>query len=380
MSGAVLIGAGEARYQRHPGPDTTTETLLVEAAHAALDDAQLERKDIDGMALSSFTLVPDHAIDLAWRLGLNVRWLMEDTNGGASGLNMLQHAARAVEAGDATRVLILAGDRMGATEFARLADSYNVVTRDYLAPLPCEGPNTLFSFLTQRHMDLYGLAREEYGQIAVAQRGWAMLNPRAVYREPLSIEEYMRAPMVAPPLCRYDCVPVVSGADAVVVASGDAVNGRPSASVRAIVASYNPDNQESDGLRTGLADVAPALWRAAGREPEDIDLASVYDDYPVMVLVLLNDLGMIRDGDLSRFLHHRIGTERWPLNTSGGMLSAGQAGAAGGLHGLVEAVTQLCDSAGARQIPARHALVVGYGMVLARYGACANAAVLERIA
>src|ERR1700733_12024231 len=108
--------------------------------------------------------------------------------------------------------------------------------------------------------------------------------------------------MVAPPLCRYDCVPVVSGADAVVVASGDAVSGRPCASVRAIVASYNPDNQESDGLRTGLADAAPALWRAAGCEPKDIDLASVYDDYPVMVLILLNDLGMIRDGDLSRII------------------------------------------------------------------------------
>jgi acetyl-CoA acetyltransferase len=373
------MGAAETPYQRHPGPDTTTESLLVDAALAALDDAQLKREDIDGMALSSFTLAPDHAIDLAWRLGLNLRWLMEDTNGGASGLNMLQHAARAVEAGDATRVLLLSGDRMGPAEFGRLANAYNVVTRDYLAPLPCEGPNTLFSFLTQRHMDRYGLTREEYGQIPVAQRGWASLNPRAVYREPLSIEDYMRAPIVAAPLCRYDCVPVASGADALVVASADAVNGQRNASVRAVVASYNPDHQEGDGLRTGLADVAPALWRAAGCEPEDIDVASVYDDYPVMVLVLLTDLGMIRDGDLSRFLRHQIGTERWPLNTSGGMLSAGQAGAAGGLHGLVEAVTQLCGAAGARQIPARHALVVGYGMVVARYGACANAAVLERI-
>jgi acetyl-CoA acetyltransferase len=377
MSSAVLIGAAEARYQRHPTQEVSTESLLVDAALQALDDAQLERSDIDGMAISSFTLSPDHAIDLAWRLGLKVRWLMEDTNGGASGVNMLQHAARAVEAGDATRVLILAGDRMGAAEFTRLANSYNVVTRDHLAPLPCNGPNTLFSFVTQRHMDLNGLTREDYGQIPVAQRSWAALNPGAAYRAPLSIQEYMEAPMVAPPLCRYDCVPLVSGADAVIVASADAITGGRYASVRAVVASYNADHQEGDGQRTGLTDVASALWEAAGCGPEDIDLASVYDDYPVVVLVLLNDLGMIEGGDLPRFLHHRLGAERWPLNTSGGMLSSGQAGAAGGLHGLVEAVNQLRGLAGARQIPARHALVVGYGMVLANYGACANAVVLE---
>src|SRR5690606_24861060 len=139
----------------------------------------------------SFTLAPDHAIDLAWRLGLRLRWLMEDTNGGASGLNMLAHAARAIEAGDARHVLILAGDRMGKAEFARLADTYNVVTRDHLAPLPFEGPNTLFAFLTQRHMEVHGLSREDYGSVAVAQRAWAARNPGAVYREPLTLDEYL---------------------------------------------------------------------------------------------------------------------------------------------------------------------------------------------
>ncbi len=98
-----------------------------------------------------------------------------------------------------------------------------------------------------------------------------------------------------------------------------------------------------------------------------------------MALAQLADLGFVPDGDLSGFLRRRIEQERLPVNTSGGQLSAGQAGAAGGMHGLVEAVTQLLGEAGERQVEnARLAVVSGYGMVLYRYGACANAVVLER--
>jgi acetyl-CoA acetyltransferase len=105
----------------------------------------------------------------------------------------------------------------------------------------------------------------------------------------------------------------------------------------------------------------------------------VYDDYPAMALIQLADLGYAPGGDVRALIHDRIATRRLAVNTSGGQLSAGQAGAAGGLHGLVEAVRQLRGEAGGRQVPgARRALVAGYGMVCYRYGACAGAAVLER--
>jgi acetyl-CoA acetyltransferase len=378
LTDVVVIGAAEARYQRHPHAEVTTESLLADAAIQAVRDAQLDHDEIDGLAVASFTLAPDHAIDLAWRLGLRLRWLMEDTNGGASGVNMLQHAARAVQTGDAKHVLLVAGDRMGAKEFALLADGYNAFTRDHLAPLPLCGPNTLFSFLTQRHMEEHSLRREDYGYIAIAQRRWAELNPGAVYRQPLTMDEYLAAPQVAPPLCRYDCVPVVSGADAIVVSSADVVGARRGVELRAIAASYNWDQQEGDGLKTGLAAVAADFWRQAGCGPDEVDLACLYDDYPVVVMIQLADLGFVPDGDLARFTRERLFDARWPLNTSGGMLSAGQAGAGGGLHGLVEAATQLLNRANGRQVDARRAIVSGYGMVLARYGACANVALLER--
>jgi len=374
---AVIAGAAESPYTRHPDPaTTTTESLLADAFLRALAVAGVERGEVDGLGVASFTLGPDHAIDLAWRLGLSVRWLMDSANGGAAGIDMLQHAVRAVEAGDASTIVLVAGDRLLRDEFVALVDGYNRATRAYLAPIPVDGPNTDFALLTQRHMAATGVTRADYGRIAVAQRRWAAGNPLAVYREPLTLEEYLAAPLVAEPLCRYDCVPVVSGADALVVTSEE--RAEAGVRIRAIRALHNPDGQEGDGLHTGLAEISTELWAGAGAGPEDMDLAWVYDDYPAMVVVQLDDLGFDPEHDAARFVAVRLEDERWPLNTSGGQLSAGQAGAAGGMHGLVEAVVQLRGEGGARQVPeARLAAVTGYGMVLYRFGACSAAAVLE---
>jgi acetyl-CoA acetyltransferase len=376
---AVIAGCGESPYTRHPAPGTTTAQVLADAGARALASAGLEPSALDGLAVSSFSLAPDHAVDLAWRLGLRLRWLMQDTNGGASGINMLQHAIRAVQAGDARAVLIVAGDHLPRDAFQNLVDNYNQATRDHLAPLPFGGPNSLFAMLTQRHAATHGLTREDYGALVVAQRRWAGGNPSAAYRDPLSIDEYLNAPVVADPLCLYDCVPVVTGADAVIVCAADANPVTPTTvAIRSITMSINPDDQQGDGLRTGLADTADRLWRDAATGPAEIDLTMVYDDYPAMALVQLADLGFAGDGDVRSMIQERIATRQLPVNTSGGQLSAGQAGAAGGLHGVVEAVHQLRGEAGARQVDgARTAVVAGYGMVCYRYGACAGATVLE---
>lgn len=376
MTEPLIIGAGEADYSVRPPTAKTTERFVREAVQRALADAGLEPRDVDGFGFSSFTSAPDAAIDVAWKLGLRVRWLAQDTTGGCCGINLLRHATRAVEAGDAENVLLVAGDRVLNREFIRLTDGYNKATRDHLATLPNDGPNTLFSFVTQRHMERHSLAREDYGQVSVAQRRWATKNPGAVYRTPLSLEEYLAAPAVAPPLGRYDCPRALSGADAIVL-SARPPRGRPASRVRAIAALMNPDDQAGDGLTTGLAEVADDLWREARARPEDVDVTAIYDDYPVMVLIQATDIGLAPGGQPGALVE-RIAAGM-PLNTSGGMLSAGQAGAAGGFHGLVEVVRQLHGQAGDRQVgDAALGLVTGYGMVLYRHGACANAAVLER--
>jgi acetyl-CoA acetyltransferase len=373
----VLAGAAETPYTRGLQGESSP-SLLAQAARGALEDAGLRPADVDGLGVASFSLAPDHAIDLAWRLGLRLRWLMEDPHGGASALNMLQHAWRAIEAGDAEVILLLAGDALTPSDFRRIADEYNSATRDHLAPIPAGGPNALFALLTRRHMQAHGLGRETYGRVVLAQRGWAALNPAAVYREALTLADYLDAPIVADPLTIFDCVPIVAGADAVVLTAAERAAGKRAVEVVAFAAAHNHDQQEGDGLRTGLAETASDLWEATGHGPAEVDVASVYDDYPVMVLVQLADLGFASDGELERFAREQLEGRRLPVNTSGGQLSAGQAGAAGGMHGLVEAVRQLRGEAGERQVEgARTAVVTGYGMIAYRYGACSNAVALH---
>lgn len=376
----VVLAAGVEVPYRRQAPEQSTADLLAQAFSAALVQSGFTASEIDGLGVASFTLAPDHAIDMAWRLGLSPRWSMDDCHGGASAINLLQHAVRAIQCGDASVIVLLSGDRFTPADFKQLIEHYNLTTRTYLRPLEHGGPNSLFAMLTQRHARRHGLTRRDYGALCVAQRAWAALNPGAVYRTPLTLDEYLSAPMVADPLGRFDCVPVVCGANAVIVARADlARRAGIAVRVRALQCLYNLDHQAGDGLHTGLAALADDLWRQAGAGPQDMDLVSVYDDYPVMALVQLADLGFVPDGDL-RGLISRIASHDLPVNTSGGQLSAGQAGAAGGMHGLVEAITQLRAQAGARQVAgARLAAVSGYGMVEYRYGMCANAVVLERV-
>jgi acetyl-CoA acetyltransferase len=294
---------------------------------------------------------------------------------------MLGHALRAVEIDAASPILVVGGDATGLAGYAKVASNFNIVTREHLAPLGHGGPNGVYALVTARQMKKYRLEKSDYGQIAVAQRAWAAKNPFAVYRTPMTMEEYLAAPMVADPLSRYDCVPVVAGAQAIVVAHPDrAPRGRSGVRVRAIRHSFNHDHQQGDGLQTGISTFADELWQTAGVRPGDIDVASIYDDYPTMVLAQLNDLGLIPGNDLARFCRREIGERRFPLNTWGGMLSAGQPGGpAGGLNGISEAVLQLQQRAGERQVKdARLAVASGYGMTMYRYGGTAGAAILER--
>ena len=378
---AAIIGVGQSAYVRRPRPEQSTHNFMRDAVIAALADAGIGAGEVDGMAVASLSLAPDTAVDLAWKLGLSLRWLLQDTNGGSSAMNMLGHALRAVESAAASVILIVGGDATGLGGYARIAANFNIVTKLHLAPLGHGGPNGVYALVTSRQMKKYGLEKSDYGHVAIAQRAWATSNPFAIYRAPMTMQEYLAAPLVADPLSRYDCVPVVAGAQAIVVAHPDRCpRGRKPVRVRAHRASFNYDNQEGDGLRTGIATFARELWQEAGVRPEDIDVASIYDDYPAIVLAQLNDLGLVPDHDLQRFARREIGERRFPINTWGGMLSAGQPGGpAGGLNGISEAVLQLQRRAGERQVKdARLAVATGYGMTMFRYGGTAAAAILER--
>ena len=209
-----LLGATEVTYTRR-GQLGTSE-LLAQAFKQAIAAAGLQASDIDGLGVASFTHAPDRAIDLAWKLGLKVGWIMDDSNGGASGLNILQHAIRAVQAGDARCIAIVAGDHFQAKDFQQLVENYNQTTYDHLRPLGAGSPNHRFAMLTANQMRKLGLEREDYAALVIRQRLWASLNPDAAYQSPMSLDDYLNAPQVADPLTRLDCVPVVDGANATI--------------------------------------------------------------------------------------------------------------------------------------------------------------------
>ncbi len=373
-----IIGYGESRYAKKT--DRTLLSLLAEAARGALATAGMAKSEIDGLAVCSFDLPPDNAVTLAEQFGLSLSWAYLGTAGGAGPVASVINAIRAIEAGQASAVLCLAGDAYDVAGHYRMMDNFNRALRNYGAPNGFGGANGLFGIVQRKHMETYGTRREELGRIAVGQRASAVLNENAIFRTPLTLEEYLNARVIADPIRLYDCVMPCSGADAVVVAPLDRLTeGRP---VR-VLAGYERHNHpvgEIAPLRGGWELFREALYDDAGYGPADMDFVQAYDDYPIMVAIQLEDLGFCRKGEVGRLLAENTFSfdGSLPLNTNGGQLSCGQAGAAGGMIGLVEAVRQLRREAGPRQVRrARRGLVSGYGMVGYGHGLSASSVILE---
>lgn len=371
----VIKGWGQTKYIRKASDTDSLLNLFTEAISTALDNANLKLSDIDGFAVSSFTLSPDRAIDLAVKFNLKVNWIMDGSTGGASGIDMLQHAASAIKDKTAKNILLLSGDLFREGQFADLILNYNSNTRDYLSPSGIIGPNPMFALLTTLQMNKYNLTKEDYGKIVISQRKHANSNPKALYRDLLTMPEYLEAPMISTPLGLYDCVPVVSGASAVIVGSSASdKNARNSLRVKEIRANHNFDYQNGDGTSTGLSEIAPEFWNETNLKLEDIDYLALYDDYPSIVLAQLMDLGFVSRENSSASLQSFIEKSTTQLNSSGGQLTCGQNGAGGGMHGLIEIFDGLKNN-----IDSRYGLACGYGMITYRYGSCSNLALIETI-
>ena len=153
--------SAQTPYSKRPPAGTTTTSVLADAFAALLESSGLAIREIDGLAVSSFTLTPDRAIDLAVKFGLKLSWIMDGGTGGASGVDMTQHAMRAVEAGDAKNIAVLGGDVFRDADFTRLVENYNRNTQELLTPIGVQGPNPLFALLTQTQMKELGLTTED---------------------------------------------------------------------------------------------------------------------------------------------------------------------------------------------------------------------------
>jgi acetyl-CoA acetyltransferase len=351
------------------------------ALKALVGGAGISKDEIDGLCVASFTLAPDSAVGLTQHLGLSPRWLDHIPMGGASAIVSLRRAARAVQAGDAEIVACIAADTNQIDSFRQSTASFSMFAQDAVYPYGAGGPNGSFAFLTSYYMRTYGAKAEDFGKLCVAQRSNALRNPNALFKKPLTLDEYLNARLVADPLRLFDCVMPCAGADAFLVMSEDRARrlGLRHARLTGAIERHNAYPDDPVQHRGGWVMDRDQLYAAAGIGPADIDVLEVYDDYPVVCVFQIEDLGFCAKGEGPEFIrrHSFEANGSFPFNTSGGQLSVGQAGAAGGTLGLVEAIRQITGQAiGAQVKNARHALVSGYGMINFDRGLCSGAAIL----
>jgi acetyl-CoA acetyltransferase len=248
-------------------------------------------------------------------------------------------------------------------------------------PYGAGGPNASFAFLTAHYMRTYGATREDFGALCVAQRTNALAYPGALFKKPLTLDEYLTARPIADPLRLYDCVMPCAGAEAFLVMHTERARalGLPHARLLGTIERHNAFADDPVQLRGGWAADRDALYAQAGVTPDEIDFLQTYDDYPVISMMQIEDLGFCAKGEAAAFVRRQTLTfdGSFPLNTSGGQLSVGQAGAAGGFLGLVEAIRQLTGAAGARAVAdAKIGLVSGFGMINFDRGLASGAAIL----
>lgn len=377
--GVVLAAPVSLPYERYS--TQSAHWWIARALRQALDTASIEPRELDGFSVSSFSLSPDTAVGLTQHLGLTLRWLDNIPMGGASGVVALRRAARAVQAGDADVVACVAGDTNHVDSFRNMLSSFSRFAQDASYPYGAGGPNACFALITDHYMTTFGATREDFGRICVAQRQNGLRYPHAIMKTPLTLDQYLAARPVCDPLALFDCVMPVAGAEAFLVMREDdaAARGLRFARILSAVERHNAFPEDPIQLRGGWAIDADELYAMANRGPDDIDLLQTYDDYPVISMMQLEDLGFCKKGAGPEFVrsHDLTIDGDFPHNTSGGQLSVGQAGAAGGYLGMVEAIRQVTGTAGATQVSgARHALVSGFGMINFDRGICSSAAII----
>jgi acetyl-CoA acetyltransferase len=230
-------------------------------------------------------------------------------------------------------------------------------------------------------MDKYGARREDFGKLCVAQRDNALRNPRALMKNPLTLDQYMSARPIAEPFHLFDCVMPCAGAEAFLVMREEtAVSlGLPFVRLLSAIERHNAFAEDLVQVRGGWAVDCDELYGMAGVGPDGLDFVQTYDDYAVISMMQFEDLGFCKKGEGPDFVRQNTFTigGSVPHNTSGGQLSVGQAGAAGGHLAITEAMRQLLGQANGTQVKDA-GLVSGFGMINYDRGLASAAAILAR--
>jgi acetyl-CoA acetyltransferase len=379
--GVVLCAPITIPYRRYS--TNSAHWWIGRALHELVKRAKIKPQDIDGFAVSSFTVGPDTAIGLTQHFGLSPRFLEHIPFGGASGVIAIRRAARAVQAGDAEIVACVGADTNHVDSFRKTLSTFSRFAQDAVYPYGSGGANASFALITKNYMNMYGARREDFGKLCVAQRDNALSIPYAMMKKKLTLDEYMAARPIADPIHLFDCVMPCAGAEALIVCREDTARslGLPFVRILSTIERHNAFTNDPVQMRGGWALDIDTLWSAAGMKPADVDFVETYDDYPVIVMMQIEDLGFCKKGEGPDFVraNNFANDGTFPHNTSGGQLSVGQAGAGGGYLGLTEAMRQLIgEQIGTKVADAKTGLVSGFGMINYDRGLSSCAAILAR--
>jgi acetyl-CoA acetyltransferase len=346
----AIVGA--ATYGMGDAPGLSNFDLAAHASIRALAQAGLTPQDVDGI----FVVVMDETmagLNFAEYLGVQPRFADNCRTGGSSFQIHASIAALALAAGQCDVALIAYGSNQRSAT-GKLATSAR--GSPWEAPYRPLRPISSYALAAARHMHQYGTTKEHLGEVAVAARQWAQKNPDAFMRDPLSMEDYLKARMVCDPLGVRDCCLVTDGAAAVVMTRADRAKDlckRPAYLLGAAAETTHREIASMPDLTvTGVANASRRAFAQAGIKPADIDVVELYDAFTINTILFLEDMGFCPKGEGGRFVSGGAIAPggKLPVNTNGGGLSCTHPGMYG-LFTMVEAAQQVMHVAGDRQIP-----------------------------
>ncbi|MEP6869167.1 MAG: acetyl-CoA acetyltransferase [Novosphingobium sp.] len=361
----AIVGTGTFGTGRAPGYEP--HDLAALAARDALKQAGLTFADVDGLFYTNSADTFGGAMNFAQYLGIQPKVLDNSRTGGNVFESYVERAAWLLDAGLIDCALIAFGSNQASAtgKLSRASQPWPYEAR-YNPVLPVSA----YALATARHMHEFGTTKDQLGEVAVAARQWAMLNPEAFKRDPLSLDDYRASRLISDPLSVLDCCLVTDGGGAIVMTRADRAADLVAKPVKVLGAASGTSHANiscmPDLTRTSLVECGARAYAAAGVCPQDIDTVQLYDAFTINTILFLEDLGFCPKGEGGRFVSDgRIAPGgSLPVNTNGGGLSCTHPGMYG-LFTLIEATRQLRGECGERQVPgARTAIAQGNGGVL----------------
>ena len=365
----AIVGAAETT-ELGKIPDLSQIQLHADAALNTLADAGLQAKDIDGVATAG-----ESPIAIAHYLGIAPRWVDGSSVGGCSFMLHVRHAAAAIEAGYADTILITHGEsgRSGVGRGGGGGGRASLPAQ-FEGPYGGMGPTTMFTIGVLRYMKQYGMTHEQLAMVAVVQREWAGMNPRASFRDPITVEDVMNSRMIAYPFHLFECCLVTDGGGALIMTKAERAKDFPNKpvyilgsgeSVESPMVSQMKDLTSSQAFRIAGGEAL----RSSGISHDDVDHLMVYDAFAHLPIWGLEDLGFCERGEAAGFIEDgntRPGG-KLPLNTNGGGLSYMHSGMYG-MYALQESVRQMRGTAPAQVPDAEISVCLGVGGMFAASG------------